>query len=105
MKVICINDKNKPFDYEGGWIKEGEIYTVIKEISNKKNPKMIGYVLKEVEPIPFTLYNSFMKNRFRRISDDEILEMALSKQIKKYQETTIKLPGRISRELKELELI
>lgn len=50
MKVICINDKNKPKQIpDEKWIKEGETYTVIfaTPLSIQKNK--LGYSLKEIQ--------------------------------------------------------
>lgn len=50
MKVICINDKNKPKQIpDEKWIKEGETYTVTfaTPLSIQKNK--LGYSLKEIQ--------------------------------------------------------
>ena len=83
MNVICINDKNKPLDYQGDWIVEGNVYSVIKEVVSVGNKNIRGYVLREVSPIPFTEYNCFRVDRFRKVSDDELMMIALNKQLEK----------------------
>ena len=49
MKVICINDANKPAKIpQHEWIKEGVIYTVIEVVKMGIQAGKFGYLLKEV---------------------------------------------------------
>lgn len=61
MKVICINDKNKPKIIPNEeWIEEGQVYTVEKVIPLGLKPGRFGYILKEVklseESAPYETY-------------------------------------------------
>lgn len=74
MKVICVDDSNRPNDIpENEWIVKGEHYTVDKVINNLKegrgnnpvakcfklkevkisNPKYAGYHIRRFTPAPF----------------------------------------------------
>lgn len=105
MKVMCINDKNKPVDYEGDWVKEGDIYTVINTVMPTPKIPVMGYELLEAKPKLFGKYGCFASKRFKVVSDDDILKLALQRQIQKFQSKPMPLPKRIKRELEELELI
>jgi hypothetical protein len=61
MKVICINDKNKPdrvLSVE--WIEEGKIYNVREVVKLGLQPGKFGYLLEEVQlseaSFPYELY-------------------------------------------------
>lgn len=61
MKVICINDKNKPKIIPNEeWVVEGKVYTVEKVIPLGLKPGRFGYILKEVklseESSPYETY-------------------------------------------------
>jgi len=50
MRVICIDDANKPAKIPvEQWIKEGEVYTVIKAVQMGLQDGKYGFLLKEVQ--------------------------------------------------------
>lgn len=50
MKVICINDSNKPLKIPlEQWIKKGEEYTITRLIHLAITPGKMGVLLKEVQ--------------------------------------------------------
>lgn len=50
MKMICIDSKNKPSKIPvEQWIKEGEVYTVIKIVKMGLQDDKYGVLLKEVQ--------------------------------------------------------
>lgn len=50
MRVICINDKNRPVKFPPEkWIKEGNEYTIIATTSMNIQKNKIGVKLKEIE--------------------------------------------------------
>lgn len=49
-KVICINSSNKPSKVPiEQWVKEGEVYTIIKVANMGLQPGKLGVLLKEVQ--------------------------------------------------------
>lgn len=63
MKVICINDKNRPIIIlPSEWIKEGETYTIIKIIKMGLQDGKYGVLLKEVQlradSFPYEYYDA-----------------------------------------------
>ena len=63
MKVVCINNKNKPKQVSSAeWLTEGKEYTVINLKSMNLQSGKIGYLLKEVQlseqSFPYELYDS-----------------------------------------------
>jgi len=66
MKVLCINDTDKPVKIsEENWIKQGKIYTVIEVKKMGLQKGQLGYKLAEVsipeKSFPYEYYSS---NRF-----------------------------------------
>ena len=50
MKMVCIDSSNKPTKVPvEQWIKEGEVYTVIKVVKMGLQDKKYGVLLKEVQ--------------------------------------------------------
>ena len=50
MKVVCINASNKPSKIPiEKWVKEGETYTVIRQVSLSLQINKVGYQLEEIE--------------------------------------------------------
>jgi len=66
MKVLCINDSNRPAKIPAeNWIKEGKVYTVIdvKQMGLQKG--LMGYKLAEVSiPESSFPYEYFSSSRF-----------------------------------------
>ena len=63
MKVICINDKNRPINIlPSEWIKEGETYTITKIINMGLQDGKYGVLLKEVQlradSFPYEYYDA-----------------------------------------------
>jgi hypothetical protein len=63
MKVICINDKNRPIIIlPSEWIKEGETYTITKIIKMGLQDGKYGVLLKEVQlradSFPYEYYDA-----------------------------------------------
>ena len=63
MKVVCINNKNKPKQISSAeWLTEGREYTVVGEKAMNLQSGKIGYLLKEVQlselSFPYELYDS-----------------------------------------------
>jgi hypothetical protein len=76
MKVICINDKNRPIIIlPSEWIKEGETYTITKIIKMGLQDGKYGVLLKEVQlradSFPYEYYDA---DRFVPL-DTRILNM------------------------------
>jgi hypothetical protein len=75
MKVVCINNSNKPSRIPlNEWLIEGKEYTVTDIRKMGLTPNTTGYLLKEVQlsekSFPYELYNS---NRFQLVTE-EVLE-------------------------------
>jgi len=63
MKAICIDDTNKPEKIPTTeWIKEGEVYTIVKIIRMGLQPNKFGVLLKEIElssnSFPYEFYDA-----------------------------------------------
>ena len=66
MRVICINDSNKPLKVPvNQWVKKGETYTITQLIHLAITPGKMGVLLKEVQLdsscFPYEFYDA---NRF-----------------------------------------
>jgi hypothetical protein len=78
FRVVCVNDKAKPNNFVGAWLKSGEIYTVVDAKYLSRQKMSIGYKLAEIDLSPESPYQFFLSNRFRPYNDeDEQLEAAL----------------------------
>ena len=66
MKVICINDSNKPAKIPlEQWIKKGEEYTITRLIHLAITPGKMGVLLKEVQLSPSCFpYEFYDADRF-----------------------------------------
>lgn len=90
MKVICINDANKPAKIpQNEWIKEGVIYTVTEVVNMGLQPGKLGYLLKEVSlskaSFPYEYYSA---DRFG-VLVDQSLENAVEQEELVEEEFTI----------------
>lgn len=90
MKVICINDANKPAKIpQKEWIKEGVIYTVTEVVNMGLQPGKFGYLLKEVSlskaSFPYEYYSA---DRFG-VLVDQSLENAVEQEELVEEEFTI----------------
>ena len=74
MKVICINDSNKPFKVPiDQWVKKGEPYTITRLIHLAITPGKMGVLLKEVQLdascFPYEFYDA------DRFAPEELFQM------------------------------
>jgi hypothetical protein len=50
LQVICINASNKPKQIpDNKWVKEGEIYTILRLVRMNLQQNKLGIVLEEIE--------------------------------------------------------
>ena len=73
MKIMCINDKNKPKEIpQEKWVQSGEIYTLI-EAQPLLSSNSLGFVLAEItlgeDCFP---YHYFNPDRFAPIDEQEM---------------------------------
>jgi hypothetical protein len=76
MRVLCIDDANKPAKIpDSEWIEKDKIYTVTNVAPMGLQPGKVGYKLKEVQlsmsSFPYEYYAS---ERFAIIIDDKLQE-------------------------------
>jgi len=65
MKVLCINDKNRPNEVpESHWVKEGSVYTVVRTCKLNIQGGKIGYELEEISLDAYSPYEYFDSARF-----------------------------------------
>jgi len=66
MKIVCINDSDKPSRIpEEYWITKGETYTIKKIIRLSMQQGKIGFVLEEIDlPEDCFPYTAFSAERF-----------------------------------------
>lgn len=70
MKVICINDANRPNEIPSNrWIKKDIIYTVIEAMKCNVQGGLLGYKLEEINIDDCVPYKYFAANRFRPLAD------------------------------------
>lgn len=75
MKVICINDKNRPKEIPPEkWIEEGKVYTVLFATTLSIQLNKVGYMLAEID-LDHTCfpYHYFDSERFSLDTDLETL--------------------------------
>ena len=91
MKVICINDSNKPADFpKSKWIKKEQPYTIIKVDKLNMDKGRLGVQLEEIDTTgPDCMpYNYFAIERFRpalptdgeELTNDELIELLQEKE-------------------------
>lgn len=85
MRVVCINDANKPDKIpQHEWIKKGETYTVLAVVKMGLQPGTFGYVLKEVQLSRSSFpYEYYFADRFSDVEESveknvEVLEEEFS---------------------------
>jgi hypothetical protein len=83
LKVICINDKNKPSKIPySEWIVEGSVYTVRKVVNMALMNNQVGFELEEVSLSPDSFpYEYYSASRFKPTEDE--------KEIAKYEESDL----------------
>jgi len=75
MKVVCIDDKNKPLDIPNHkWIKEKQTYTISKVVRMKLQNNELGVELEEIDLTDCFPYNYFSLKRFAPIEPENLLE-------------------------------
>jgi hypothetical protein len=84
MKVICINDANRPNEIPSNrWIKKDKFYTVLEAVKCNVQGGLLGYKLEEINIDDCVPYKYFAANRFRPVVDvpqiveEEVLEEIL----------------------------
>lgn len=82
MKVICIDDTNKPIDIpESKWVKKEEIYTIVKVVKLNLQKNTFGVELEEIDLKDCFPYEYFLANRFAPIQPNTSLHKELEKEI------------------------
>jgi hypothetical protein len=83
LKVICINDKNKPSKIPySEWIVEGSVYTVKRIVQLALMNNQVGFELEEVSLSPESFpYEYYSASRFKPTEDE--------KEIAKYEESDL----------------
>lgn len=79
MKVLCVDDTNKPKKIPNDqWIKEGETYTVTRIVRLALQQDRFGFILKEVQLVDCFPYEYYDSNRFIPVNDKADVEMKKS---------------------------
>jgi len=82
MKVVCINDKNRPNEIPTSkWIKEKTEYTVIKADYLSIQNKILGYQLEEIDLTDCFPYLYFVASRFAIVKPDEEMERIVEEEM------------------------
>lgn len=82
MKVLCINDKNRPAELPTSkWIKKDEIYTVIDVIKCTSQGGIFGYVLEEIDLKGYEPYMCFSAHRFALPIEDKVIKEEILEEI------------------------
>lgn len=95
MKVICIDDKNRPDGIPSTrWIKKGNVYTVIEVAKLPMQGGMLGFKLEEINIDDCFPYQYFDSNRFipldthrviwTEVQLERLLEEAVEEEEKSY---------------------
>ncbi len=74
IKVVCINNKNKPVEIPAlFWLEEQEIYTIdqVFKIEHNKQKGEFGVTLKEITLPKGGKYETFNIKRFRPATPDD----------------------------------
>lgn len=65
MKVICINDKNRPNEIPANrWVVEGNVYTVTQVTKLNAQGGLYGFKLEELNIDDLAPYQYFLPSRF-----------------------------------------
>lgn len=82
MKVVCVNNKNKPEEIPSHlWLEKDEMYTVLRIQKMAKQPGITGFVLEEITIPPGSKYDSFSSARFRPATDDDFAAIEALEQL------------------------
>lgn len=80
MKVICVNDSNRPNEIPTSkWIKKDQEYTVINAIKCNIQGGILGFELEEIDLKGCEPYLYFAAHRFSisppvKVVEDELIE-------------------------------
>jgi hypothetical protein len=92
MKVICINDRDRPNEIPiSKWIVKDKIYSVIKIWHIRQKPGTYGLELAEIDLSNCFPYLYFSANRFAPVMSNKDIEAILEKALEEkeiIQETT-----------------
>lgn len=81
MKVVCIDDSNKPIDIpEHKWVKKDEIYTIAKVVKLNLQANTLGVELEEIDLTDCFPYEYFLANRFAPIHPEVSLQEEMEKE-------------------------
>jgi len=81
MKVVCIDDSNKPIDIpEHKWVKKDEIYTIAKVVKLNLQANTLGVELEEIDLTDCFPYEYFLANRFAPIRPEVSLQEEMEKE-------------------------
>lgn len=89
MKVICINDKDRPNEIPTSkWVEKGKEYTVSKADYMNMQNKIMGYQLEEIDLSGCFPYQYFAASRFAIKEDvpEESIEKEVEEQVEKVEE-------------------
>ena len=77
FEVMCMDDTNRPNDIPTSkWVKQHNIYTVIKVSKFNVQNGLIGFILKEIDLTDCFPYKAFAAWRFGIVIDKESIENA-----------------------------
>lgn len=92
MKVICINDRDRPNEIPiSKWIVKDKIYSVVKIWHIRQKPGTYGLELAEIDLSNCFPYLYFSANRFAPVMSNKDIEAILEKALEEkeiIQETT-----------------
>ena len=92
MKVVCIDDKNRPNDIPTSkWVKEKVEYNVIKADYMNQQNKILGYQLQEIDLSGCFPYTYFAARRFAIVKPDKEKEGIAEKGPEKELEEELEL--------------
>lgn len=71
FKVVCVNDRAKPDGFIGDWVQKNQIYTVIDAKYLERQHMSVGYKIAELKISEESMYQFFLANRFRPLSEND----------------------------------
>ena len=94
MRVICLDDKNRPKDIPvNKWVVKDEFYTVLEFVKMELQGGKLGVKLKEIDLTDCFPYEFFDANRFGVTEAD----------LKKYEEEMLEKEKETQKELEVVE--
>lgn len=71
MRVVCINDSNKPNEIPNSmWILKGQVYTVVKVMKCNIQGGILGFELEEKKLVDCDPYKYYSADRFAPVVED-----------------------------------